>query len=122
MRPSWPTATSGRTGPTRRRGSASARGRVPLETPVVAGSEPAGETPKVRVRAVANPEATAVRGPSRWDETTVARLSKLVVELEWALLDEALPRREEFDPLTAAPEELKAYLARHPRLGRSPPR
>ena len=55
-------------------------------------------------------------------DTTVARLSKLVVELEWAILAEALPRPEEIDPLTATPEELKAYLARHPRRGRPPPR
>ncbi len=65
---------------------------------------------------------TAVRGPSRWDDSTVARLSRLVVELEWAILKEAIPPPVEIDPLTATDEEIKAYLARHPRLGRPPPR
>ena len=52
----------------------------------------------------------------------MARLAKLVVELEWALLDEALPPPGMIDPLTATPEELEAFLALHPRLGRPPPR
>ena len=97
----------------------------PLETPVVAGSEPAEETPEVIAEVVATPEEAAgpvVRGPSRWNYTTVARLSKLVVELEWAILAEALPGPEEIDPLSATTEELKAYLARHPRRGLPPPR
>ena len=67
---------------------------IPPETPVVAPSEPAEETPEAIPEAVATPEAaraTAGRGPSRWDDLTVARLSRLVVELEWALLAEALP-------------------------------
>ena len=193
MRPSWRTATSGRAGPTRRRGSASASGRatssrssggrpsgtggggrgawddhlqaerdevaaeeaakwerrrlqaleegwqlcrslrarleqmlaIPPETPAVAPPEPAGETPEAIPDAVATPEeagATAGRGPSRWNDLAVVRLSKLVVELEWALLNEALPPPGMIDPLTATPEELEAYLARHPRLGRPPPR
>ncbi len=65
---------------------------------------------------------TAVRGPSRWDDSTVARLSKLVVELEWAILAEALPGPEEIDPLSATTEEFKACRARHPRRGHPPPR
>ena len=96
----------------------------PLETPVVARSEPAEETQEFLAEAVATPEVakpTAVRGPSRWDYTTVARLSKLVVELEWAILAEALPPPGAIDPLTATPEEIKAYLVLHPRLGRPPP-
>ena len=154
MRPSWRTATSGRGGPTRRRGSASARGRatssrssggrpcatgdggvrlgrppasrarqgrrggggevgaapppgvggglaacralrarleqmlaMPPETPAVAPPEPAGEMPEAIPDAGATPEEareTAGRGPTRWNDLTVARLSKLVVELEWA--------------------------------------
>ncbi len=97
----------------------------PLETPVVAKSEPAKEKREVIAEAVATPEETKEtvgRGPSRWNYTTVARLSKLVVELEWAILAEALPRPEEIDPLSATTEELKAYLARHPRRGHPPPR
>ena len=97
----------------------------PLETPAVAPPEPAEETPEVIPEAVATPEAarpTAGRGPSRWDYTTVMRLSKLVVELEWALLDETLPPPGEIDPLTATAEEIKAYLVLHPRFGRPPPR
>ena len=58
----------------------------------------------------------------RWNDLTVARLAKLVVELEWAILAEALPPPGGIDPLTATDEEIKAYLARHPRLGRPPPR
>ena len=52
----------------------------------------------------------------------MARLAKLVVELEWAILNEALPPPVEIDPLTATDEEIKSYLARHPRFGRPPPR
>ncbi len=98
---------------------------IPLETPAVAASLPAEETRAVIAEAVAAPEAarpTASRGPSRWDYTTVARLSKLVIELEWALLIEALPVPPPIDPLTATAEEIKAYLARHPRRGHPPPR
>ena len=65
---------------------------------------------------------TAGRGPTRWNDLTVARLSRLVVELEWALLNEALPPPGKIDPLTATDEEIKAYLALHPRFGRPPPR
>ena len=53
---------------------------------------------------------------------TVTRLSRLIVELEWALLDETLPPAGKFDPLTATDEEIKAYLVLHPRFERSPPR
>jgi hypothetical protein len=53
---------------------------------------------------------------------TVARLAKLIVQLEWALLNEALPPPGEIDPLTATDEEIKAYLTLHPRFGRPPPR
>ena len=98
---------------------------MPLETPAVAPPEPAEAMPEAIPDAVATPEAaeaTAGRGPSRWNYLTVARLSRLVVELEWALLNEALPPPGEIDPLTATAEEIKAYLARHPRLGRPPPR
>ena len=97
----------------------------PLEAPAVAPSEPAEEMPQAVPDAGATPEAarpTPGRGTTRWNYLTVARLSKLVVELEWALLNEALPRREEFDPLTATDEEIQAYLARHPRRGHPPPR
>ena len=93
--------------------------------PAVAPPEPARETPEAIPDAVATPEearATAGRGPTRWNDLAVARLSKLVVELEWALLNEALPPPGKIDPLTATPEEIKAYLALHPRLGRPPPR
>ena len=99
---------------------------MPLEMPVVAMPSPAGPTSEAVPVAVpvAPPEearAKAVRGPSRWNEQTVERLSKLVVELEWGILAEALPRRESFDPLTATAEELKEYLIRYPRRGFPPP-
>ncbi len=95
---------------------------------------PAGPTPEpARVRPEAIPEAgadatpeegreAAGRGSTRWNYLTVARLAKLIVELEWAILNEALPPPGKIDPLTATPEEIKAYLARHPHLGRPPPR
>ncbi len=95
------------------------------ETPVVTPLEPDGETQVAIPEAIAPSEearATAGRVPSRGNDLAVARLSKLVVELEWAILAEALPGPEEIDPLTATPEEIRAYLARHPRLGRPPPR
>ena len=76
-------------------------------------------TPSRRPR---RPRTTAGRGPTRWNDMTVARLAKLVVELEWALLNEALPPPGKFDPLTATDEEIKAYLVLHPRFGRPPPR
>jgi len=98
---------------------------LPLEMPAVAPPEPAQEMPEAIPDAIATPEAvkaTAGRGPTRWNYLTVARLAKLVVELEWALIAEALPPPGALDPLTATAEEIKAYLARHPRLGRPPPR
>jgi hypothetical protein len=97
---------------------------LPPETPAVTPPEPVGEPPGA-VPAAAPPDETVVtagRGPSRSNDQAVARLSRLVVELEWALLKEALPPPGEIDPLTATPEEIKAYLARHPRFGRPPPR
>ena len=193
MRPSWRIATSGRGGPTRRRGNASARGpgylkpierwsalrdwreragawddhlqaerdevaaeeaakwerrrlqaleegwqlcralrarleqmlAIPPETPAVAPPEPAREMPEAIPEAVATPEEakeTAGRGPSRGNDLAVMRLAKLVVELEWALINEALPPPGKIDPLTATPEEIKAYLVLNPRFGRPPPR
>ncbi len=98
---------------------------LPPETPDVAASEPAQEMPEASPDAVATPEEarkTAGREPTRWNDLTVARLSKLVVELEWAILAKALPPPGAIDPWTATDEEIKAYLARHPRLGRPPPR
>jgi len=98
---------------------------IPPETPVVTPPEPAGEPQAALPDAVAPPEearSTAGRVPSRWNDLAVARLAKLVVELEWAILNEALPPPGAIDPLTATPQELDAYLARHPRLGRPPPR
>ena len=98
---------------------------LPLEMPAVATSEPARESQEVIPDAVATPEnarATAGRVPSRGNDLAVARLAKLVIELEWAILAEALPPPGAIDPMTATPQELEAYLARHPRLGRPPPR
>ncbi len=97
---------------------------IPPETPAVATSEPDGEAPEVLAEAVATPEpaqATAARGPSRGNDLAVARLSKLVFELEWALLAQALPGPEDFDPMTATMDEFKAYMARYSRRVRPPP-
>ena len=56
---------------------------VPPEAPLVAPPEPTRTMPQAPLDAVATPaEATARRGPSRWNETTLMRLAKLVVELE----------------------------------------
>ncbi len=67
----------------------------PLEPPPAAAPPaPPEGTPEAVPDPVAPPEATeapAGRGPSRWNYTTVARLVKLVIELEWAILAEALP-------------------------------
>ena len=96
---------------------------VPPEAPPVAPPEPARTMPEAPPDAVATPaEATARRGPSRWNETTVMRLAKLVVELEWGLIAETMPPPGKIDPLTATPEELQAYLVLNPRLNRPPPR
>ncbi len=51
----------------------------------------------------------------------MARLSKLVFELEWALLAQGLPGPEDFDPMTATMEEFKEYMARYSRRVRPPP-
>jgi len=94
-------------------------------TPAVVPPDPARERPEAIPDAGGMPEEareTARRGATRWNCLTVARLAKLVVELEWAILAEALPPRGMIDPLTATPQELDAYLARHPRPGRPPPR
>ena len=98
---------------------------IPPETPVVTPPEPAVETQAAIPDAVAPPEgakATAGRGPSRSIDLAVARLAKLVVELEWAILNEAFPPPGKIDPLTATDEEIKAYLVLNPRFGRPPPR
>ena len=89
--------------------------------PARAGPGDAGGPPRRR-RDARGGQETAGRGPTRWNDLTVARLAKLVVELEWALLNEALPPPGKIDPLTATDEEIKAYLALHPRFGRPPPR
>jgi len=97
----------------------------PPEAPGVAPPEPARETPEAIPGAGATPETArpaAGRGSTRCNDLTMARLAKLIIELEWALIAEALPPPVEIDPLTATPEEIQAYLARHPRLGRPPPR
>ncbi len=100
-----------------------------MPTPAVAPAMPAMEAPGALADADAGapPEeakATAGRGPApvRCDDLTLARLAKLIVDLEWALIAEALPAPPEIDPLTATDDEIKAYLARHPRLGRPPRR
>ncbi len=96
------------------------------EAPDVAPAEPAKEAPEAAIPdAAATPEAAreaAGRGPARCNDLAAARLAKLIVELEWAILAEALPPPGAIDPLTATPEEIKAYLVLHPRLGRLPPR
>ena len=95
----------------------------PPEMPAVAPPEPARERQEAVPDAVARPvevRRSAGHGPTRGDDLAVARLSRLVVELEWAILAEALPGHELIDPLTATDEEFKAYLARHPRPGRPP--
>jgi hypothetical protein len=98
---------------------------APEAPPAVAPPGPAEGTHQALPEAVATPEAPAApagRGPSRGDDQAVARLAKLVVELEWALLNEALPPPGAIDPLTATDEEIQAYLTLHPRFGRPPPR
>ena len=85
-------------------------------------SEPAREESEVIPVDVVTPEAKAGRETTRGNDLAVVRLSRLVVELEWALLKEALPPPGEIDPLTATDEQIKAYLTLHPRLGRPPPR
>jgi hypothetical protein len=97
----------------------------PPESPAGTPPEPDRERPEAIPAAVATAEEgreAAGRGSTRWNYLTLARLSKLIVEQEWAILNEALPPPGAIDPLTATPEELDAYLARHPRLGRPPPR
>ena len=89
--------------------------------PARAGPGEAGGHPRRR-RDARGGQGDGRTRATRWNYLTVARLSKLVVELEWALLNEALPPPGKIDPLTATPEEIKAYLALHPRFGRPPPR
>ena len=169
MRPSWRTATSGRGGPTRRRGMRLGkrpgylkpierwstlrdwRGRacawddhlqaerdqvareeaakwerrrlqaledgwqtcralrallaqmlaIPPEMPAVAPPEPAREEPRALPDAVATPEEageTAGRGSTRSNCLTLARLAKLIVELEWALPERGLAAPREVRP------------------------
>ncbi len=98
---------------------------IPLEAPVATPPEPAVETQAALPEAVAPPDeakATTGRGPSRSIDLAVARLAKLVVELEWAILNEALPPPGKIDPLTATDKEIQAYLVLNPRFGRPPPR
>ena len=98
---------------------------VPPEMPAGPTPEPAREMPEAIPDALATPEEgreAAGRGPTRWNYLTVARLARLVVEMEWALLNEAMPPPGKIDPLTATDEEIKAYLVLHPRFGRPPPR
>ena len=52
---------------------------------------------------------------------TVIRLAKLVIELEWAILNEALPPPGEINPWTATDEEIKAYAVLHPGFYHPPP-
>ena len=95
------------------------------EAPAIAPPGPAEGTHQAIPEAVAAPaeaRKSAVREPSRGNDLAVARLSKLVVELEWALLNETLPPAGKFDPLTATDEEMKAFLVLNPRFGRPPPR
>ena len=193
MRPSWRTATSGRGGPSRRRGCNSASGRatssrssggrpcrewrlraaawdahlqaerdkvaaeeaakwerrrlqaleegwqlcqalrariaqllaIAPEPPAVAPPAPTPAMPEALPDAAAAPEeapTSARRGPSRCVALAVARLSKLVVDLEWTLLNQALPGPEGFDPRTATKEEFEAYLGDYSRRVRPPPR
>ena len=71
---------------------------MPPETPAVAPPEPAQEKPEALPDAVATPEEakkSAGREPTRGNDLAVVRLSRLVVELEWALLTEALPPPED---------------------------
>jgi hypothetical protein len=98
---------------------------LPPEMPAGPTPEPAREEPEAIPEAGATPEEAgeaAGRGSTRWNYLTLTRLSKLIVEQEWALLNEALPPAGKFDPLTATDEEVKAYLTLHPRFGRPPPR
>ena len=99
---------------------------LPFGVPAVAPPEPPQECkrppPKPFAAAEAEATATAVRGPSRRECLTVLRLAKLVVELEWALIAEALPPPGGIDPRTATDEEMKAFLVLNPRFGRPPPR
>ena len=190
MRPSWRTATSGRGGPMRRRGSASARGRATSSRS--SGGRPSGDwrggrrlgrPPAGRARPVAAEEAAkwerrrlqaledgwqtcrALRarlercspppespgrrraragrggagGPPRRRRDARGAGDGRVASRRGGMTDggaaveadrragvgaagEALPPPGRIDPLTATDEEIKAYLARHPRLGRPPPR
>jgi hypothetical protein len=61
-----------------------------------------------------------VRKPLRGNDLALMRLAKLVVELEWALIAEALPPPGGIDPRTATDEEMKAFLVLNPRFRHSP--
>ena len=80
-----------------------------MPTPDLDPAEPAEEAPVALADVGSAPEeanATAGRGPSsvHRDDLPLARLSKLIVELEWALITEALPAPPEIDPWTATDE------------------
>ncbi len=96
---------------------------IPPEAPAVAPPAPTRAMPEALPDAGATPEEApkpAGREPTRGNDLAVARLSRLAFDLERAILAEALPGPEGFDPLTATMEEFKAYLARYSRRGRPP--
>ncbi len=99
---------------------------LPFGVPAVAPPEPPQEAQEAAPEAVAPSEdareTASVRGPSRRDCLTVLRLAKLIVELEWALIAEALPPPGGIDPRTATDEEMKAFLVLNPRFRCPPPR
>ncbi len=98
---------------------------IPLEAPAVAPPAPAQAMPEAIPDAVTTPEEgrrTDGRESTRCNAWTLARFAKQVIELEWALLNEALPPVGMIDPLTATDEEFKAFLTLNPRFGRPPPR
>ncbi len=96
---------------------------IPPEPPAVAPPAPARAMPEAIPDAAATPEGatkSAGREPTRGNDLAVARLSKLVFDLERAILAEALPGPEDFDPMTATIEEFKEYMARFYRRDRPP--
>ena len=96
---------------------------IPPEAPEVTPPAPTPAMPEAIPDAAATPEEaskSARCGPSRWDYRAVTGLSKLVFELEQAVLAEALPGPEDFDPMTATMEEFKEYMARYYRRPRPP--
>lgn len=56
---------------------------------------------------------TNIIKPAGWSHSTITAMAKLVVELESAIIADALPRDDDgFDPATASLDEFRAYLAR----------